>query len=175
MLFFSAHHFFWTDCQKPFSQRFILSYQESVWPKSNLFIGHTKKSFRKNCSQVVIHDTCDTWHGLCTVTRFITSQKVHETVRNLETSESEQLVREWQKIQWSKQREIELISKKVWRKRKDKMFRLRRWLLLQWNNTKTVVEEHLSSENVCTYLYSAGRWSDDEVAMYLLTYHQLKN
>ena len=42
-----------------------------------------------------------------------------------------------------------------------------------WSNMKTVVEEHLSSENVtfiASYLHSAGRYDhDDEVAMYLLT------
>ena len=55
------------------------------------------------------------------------------------------------------------------------MFRLRSWLVLQWNNTKNVVEEHLSSENVYTYQHSSGWWSDDEAAMYLLTHHQQKN
>ena len=41
-----------------------------------------------------------------------------------------------------------------------------------WSSIKTVVEEHLSPENLLIYLYSAGRWSDDEVALYLLNYHQ---
>ena len=48
-------------------------------------------------------------------------------------------------------------------------------------NIKAVVEEHLSSENViylARYLLinSTGRYDhDDEVAMYLLTYHQQTN
>ena len=49
--------------------------------------------------------------------------------------------------------EIELISKKVWRKKKKEMFRLRSWLLLHvLRNVKTVVEDYLSSENVYTYI-----------------------
>ena len=61
--------------------------------------------------------------------------------------------------------------------KKEKMFRLRSWLCSMWSNIKIVVEEHLSSENVHIglYLHSTGRWSDDEVAMYLLTYHQQTN
>ena len=40
-----------------------------------------------------------------------------------------------------------------------------------WSNIKAVVEEHLSLENVYTYILLA----DDEVAMYLLTYYQQTN
>ena len=29
---------------------FIISYQESVWPRSDSLLGHTKTFFRKNCS-----------------------------------------------------------------------------------------------------------------------------
>ena len=36
-----------------------------------------------------------------------------------------------------------------------------------WNNTKTVVEEHISLENV--YLHSAGRWPLIMMNMYLAT------
>ena len=62
-IFFPSRHFFWTDCQKLFSQRFIMSYQESVWPRSESFLGHTKKSFYKSFPQVVIHDaTRRVWH-----------------------------------------------------------------------------------------------------------------
>ena len=31
-------------------ESFTITYQESVWPRSDLFLGHTKNSFRKNCS-----------------------------------------------------------------------------------------------------------------------------
>ena len=48
--FFPSRHFFWTDYQMLFAWRFIISCQESVWPRSNSFLGHTKKSFNKNCS-----------------------------------------------------------------------------------------------------------------------------
>ena len=46
--FFSAG--FWTDCLKLFSKRFLVNYQGNVWSRSNSFLGHTKKSFRKKCS-----------------------------------------------------------------------------------------------------------------------------
>ena len=36
--------------KKPFSQRFIISYQENVWPRSDSFLGHTKMFSRKYCS-----------------------------------------------------------------------------------------------------------------------------
>ena len=59
-VFFPSCHFFWTDCQKLLSQRFQISYQERLWPRSghSLYIlkksfvkigVHTKKIFRKNC------------------------------------------------------------------------------------------------------------------------------
>ena len=54
--FFPSRHFFWMDCQKLFSKRFIISYQESVWPRSDSFLGHTEKYFLKNCSL-----SCPSW------------------------------------------------------------------------------------------------------------------
>ena len=48
--FFHSLCFFCTDCQKLFSKRFIISYQESAWPKFDSFLGHTRNSFRKICS-----------------------------------------------------------------------------------------------------------------------------
>ena len=41
---------FCTDCLKVFSKHFIINYQGRMWPRSDSFLGHTKKSFRKNCS-----------------------------------------------------------------------------------------------------------------------------
>ena len=34
---------------KGFSERFTISYQENVLPRSDSFLGHNKKFFRKNC------------------------------------------------------------------------------------------------------------------------------
>ena len=39
----------WT-AKKLFSQRFMISYQKSVWPRSDSFLGQTKMPFRKYCS-----------------------------------------------------------------------------------------------------------------------------
>ena len=49
-VFFYFSTWFWTDFLKLFSKRFIINYQGSVWPRSDSFLGHTKKSFRKKYS-----------------------------------------------------------------------------------------------------------------------------
>ena len=49
LFFFSLLTGFWTDCLKVFSKYFIINYQGRVWPRSDSFLGHTKKSFRKKC------------------------------------------------------------------------------------------------------------------------------
>ena len=41
-LFFPFRHFFWKGCRYLFSKRFIMSYQKSVWPRSDSFLGHIK-------------------------------------------------------------------------------------------------------------------------------------
>ena len=69
--FFSSLTIFWMGCQKLFSERFITSYEESVWSYSldtlkGLFI---KIVFR------VIYDACGTLQGLCTVTSIHSIQK----------------------------------------------------------------------------------------------------
>ena len=53
--FFSFPSLFLDRLPKLFSQRFI-SYQESVCPRSDSFLGHNKKSFLKNCSS-----SCHSW------------------------------------------------------------------------------------------------------------------
>ena len=47
--FFSFRTGFSTDCLKLFSKGFIINYQENVWPRSDSFLGHLNKSFRKTC------------------------------------------------------------------------------------------------------------------------------
>ena len=92
----------------------------------------TLKSFSvKIVPEVVVRDACGTWHGLCTVT------SIHSIRKNTRNSQKlgNKLVRsvcQWMLAEDSivKKRKIELISKKVWRERKEKMFRLRSWLLL---------------------------------------------
>ena len=61
--------------------------------------------------------------------------------------------------------------KKVWRKRKEKIFKLRNWLLLHVKRYKTCCWITFVIRK-CIYLnsagwWSSGWWSDDEVAMYL--------
>ena len=76
--------------------------------------------------QVVIHNACGTWHSLCMVESIQSTQK--STINSpLETRK--QLI-QWMAEDLRVKIEIEWISKKVWRKRKEKMFRLRSWLLL---------------------------------------------
>ena len=50
ILVFFFLSFLWTDCQKIFRQRFMISYLENVWPRSDSFFGRTKRYFHKNCS-----------------------------------------------------------------------------------------------------------------------------
>ena len=57
LFFFLYRPFSLEDCQKIFSQRFKSSYQESVWPRSGSFLGHTKKYFLKYCFL-----SCYSWH-----------------------------------------------------------------------------------------------------------------
>ena len=118
--FFPCRHFFWMEFQKLFSQHFIISYKGSMWPRSDSFLRHTFLRHTcfsiRNYPQVVIHDRCGTWHNLCTVTSIHNIQKstrISQELRN-------KLVCGWQNIQGSKQRKNELISKKVWRKKKRK-------------------------------------------------------
>ena len=115
----------------------------------------TLKSFSvKSVPQVVIWDACDTWHALNTVTSIHSIQKSTRNSQKLGNNLASKTMLDsgWQKIQESKQKEIELISKIVWRKRRcsDKDVDC----CSMWRNIKAVVEEHLSSENVARYLAS---------------------
>ena len=152
--FFPSCHFFWTDCWKLFSQYFKISYQGNVWPRSGSFLGHIKKYFRKNCCQVAIRDSCGTWHGLCTVTSIHSIQK---STRNCQKIGN---------VDGSKQREIELINKKVWRKRKEKMFKTRNWLTLYVKRYKNCCwRSNFIRECIATYLHSTSINDHDEVAI----------
>ena len=115
----------------------------------------TLKSLSINIvAQVVIRDACDTWHSLCTVTSICSIQKSKRNLQNRPPVTQQEVIQtasRLQGIQGSKPREIELINKKVWRKRKEKMFKIRNWLLLHVELYKTVVK-------LASYLYSAGRW-----------------
>ena len=46
---FLLFHRILDGCLKLFSKRFIINYKGSVWPRSDSFLGHIKKSFRKKC------------------------------------------------------------------------------------------------------------------------------
>ena len=60
--FFSFSSLFLDGLPKTFSQRFMISHQESMWPGSDSFLGHTKRSFRKNCSSS--RGACGAWWHL---------------------------------------------------------------------------------------------------------------
>ena len=141
-----------------------------MWPRSDSFLGHIKKSLNI-VPQVVIWDVCGTWHGVTSV------HSIQKSTRNSQKLGNKlgQLFSEcWQKIQLLKQREIELISKRVWRKRKEKMFRLGNLIAVPCEAISELLLKNICHQKMylSTYLHSAGWWFDDEVAMYLLTYHQ---
>ena len=125
----------------------------------------------KIVAQVVICEACCTWYCLCTVTSIHSIQKSTQNSQKLRNK----LANGWQKIGGSKQRGIELITKKVWRKRRDKTFRLRSWLLLHVKQYKSCCWRTYFIKK-CIYLFLHSDDDDhDEKAMYLLTYHQQTN
>ena len=96
--------------EKLFSQRFMISYQESVRPRSDSFLGHTKMSFHKYCS-TSCYSRC-VWH----MTQLMHGNqhlkypiKAQETARNSEHVSQSVDDRRFK----GQNREIELISKKV--------------------------------------------------------------
>ena len=141
--FSPSRHFFWTDCQNLFSQRFIISYQESVWPRSDSFLGHTKKSLYKIVPQVVTHDACGTWHGLCTVTSIHSHQKstrISQELGNNWNKLASWFMAEYSRVKPEKNRVDKLKSLK---KQKRKMFRLRSWLLLHVKQYKKLLLQNI--------------------------------
>ena len=102
----------------------------------------TLKSFSvKIVPEVVVRDACGTWHGLCTVT------SIHSIRKNTRNSQKlgNKLVRsvcQWMLAEDSiVKKRNELISKKVWRERKEKIIRLRSWLLLHVNQYKNCLRK----------------------------------
>ena len=72
---------FWTDCRKFFRGGFKTSYWGSVWPRSNLLLGHTKNISVNIFLKVYIRDACGTWHGLFTIT------SIHSILKNTRNSQ----------------------------------------------------------------------------------------
>ena len=156
---FPSRQFFWKDCQKLFSHRFNFSYQENVWPRSDSFIGRTKTYFDKYISWSW-YSRC-VWHMILLKHAFTAPKKAQETVR------TDQTTSRWQMIQESKQREIELISKKVCRKRKKKLFKTRNWLLLHVKQYRNCCWRTYFIRKCTVYLHSAGQWSLIMMNIYL--------
>ena len=114
----------------------------------------------KNVPQVVIRDVCGTWYGLFTVSSFHSIQK---STRNSQKLGNTLASRQVDDSRFKVQNRVKKSEEK------EKMFKRRNWLVLHmWSNIKTVVEEHVSSENV-TYILLVD--VHDEVAMY----HQQTN
>ena len=120
------------------------------------FSGRTPKSVLANILRLVFKKACDQ-DLICSLN---TSKNISYSIQK-STRHSwkfgKKLAGRWQQIQGSKKRQTELVNKNVWRKRKEKMFKTEFDSCSMWSNTKTVAENHVSSENV--YLHSAGRWS----------------
>ena len=101
--FFLSSKFFWTDCQKLFSQHFNFSCQENVWSRFELFLGYTKLYFRKNCSWSCY--SRGVWHItrlICTVTSTCNVQKSTRNCQNWPSKHQRkniiQTASRWQKI-----------------------------------------------------------------------------
>ena len=74
--------------------------------------GHTKKHFCNNCSP-----SCYSLAHVTTLSTVISIRSIQKSTRNSQKL-GNKLTSRWQKIQGSKQREIELISKKSLKKKK---------------------------------------------------------
>ena len=99
-----------------------------MWPRFDSFHGHTKMSFVNIVPQVAIRDTCGTWHSLSTVTSI---QSIQRSTRN-SPLETRKQVNQWMGEDWRVKTEINRADKwkSLKKNKKEKMFRLRRWLLL---------------------------------------------
>ena len=70
------------DCQKLFSERFKIIYQESVWPRFDSFIGHAKNYSIKTVPEIIC-DACGTGHNLRRVNSIHNSQQSTRNSQNL--------------------------------------------------------------------------------------------
>ena len=116
--------------------RYINGYMKSKRVKTSYRHGYSVRNIRvalpwntldtlkslsvKSVLQVLIRDACGAWQDLNTITSIRSIQKSTRKSQKL----GNQLVSGWLKIQGSKQREIELISKIVWRKRNAQIGKL---------------------------------------------------
>ena len=108
------------------------------------------------------------WH----MTRLMHRNQHLQHTKKLKKQPENWLAYGWQKIQGSKQREIELISKKIWRKRKEKMFRLRSWLLLHVKQYKTCCWRTFNHKmyNIARYLARYILLVDNHYYYYYFTF-----
>ena len=130
--FFSSLTGFWRDCLKLFSKSFIINFQGSVWPSSDSFLGHTKKPFCNKCSSSSYSRRV--WH-MTRLKRGNQHSRHPKSTRNSQKLGNKLVSRE----------KSRLIVKSL---KKQKMFRLRNWLLLHVKKYKSCFWRHLSSENV---------------------------
>ena len=109
--------FFSFSFSSVFFQLYKISYQWGVWRRSDSFLGHTKKYFSKTCFSSCYSGRV--WH----MTRLIHgNQHLQHPKKHKKWPETRKQVIQlvwsrWMKIQASKQKETELISKEVWRKK----------------------------------------------------------
>ena len=107
LLFNFFFSFLFTD--RSFTQHFMIAPTHSL---------HTPKCyFRKNTSSSCY--SRHVWHMTRLMHGNQHSQHPKNTRNKKETSETSQLASRWEKIQGSKQRQIELIRKKSWKKEED--------------------------------------------------------
>ena len=108
------------------------------------------------------------WH----MTRLMHRNQHSQHTKKLKKQPENWLAYGWQKIQGSKQREIEFISKKIWRKRKEKMFRLRSWLLLHVKQYKTCCWRTFNHKmyNIARYLARYILLVDNHYYYYYFTF-----
>ena len=72
---FPSRHFFWTDCQKLFSQCFKFNYKKTCDQDLTHSLDTLKYISVKIVMKGVIRNTCGTWYALCTVTSIYSIQR----------------------------------------------------------------------------------------------------
>ena len=132
-----------------------------------------KGLFIKVAPQVAIHDACGTWHGLWTIKSIHSIQKSTRISQEL-GNELASYSADGRIFNLSYSR---IKTEKNWvdkwkslEKKKEKMFRLRSWLLLHLKQYKKLLLKNLCHQKAKKPTFCWSLWWSDEVARYVPTY-----
>ena len=125
-------------------------------PRSDSFLWQTKIYFRENCFWSCY--SRHVWHMIRLMhgNRHLQYPKSTRSLQNQPPETQKEVIqtgscfrRTLGSRRFKSQNREKSSWQVVWRKRKEKIFKIRNWLLLHVEQYKTVVEEQISSENSC--------------------------